>query len=359
MNAQEAEKIVDEIIKQSNTSKEELQMNVNKINNETIGAVRKRPSHVSFKECFSHGWRLQFRKEGTLLQIIEAAGLAITHEFVQVNSEYLIDENRIAKIILLKRKETEILDKVIVDAICSWPTFGQLMDVLYNVGSDCDYHVVVYDENTKREDLQDDCVVGSMLTSLLDYLSGTVSLTAMGIDFEVNESTALTFRCLNKESIGKDNNENKLPDRQALEQAEFWTNYFLPAHRAYGMDLHEYCFEMCGYEEDGSDYISSSADWDDDGMSVTYTFNEDDFTWLFRKKVTDMEEIFEDCSISHGTEQNRRTLKHDISVRDIVNVIPDEEKHHGPVSHSVTICRPIPFRNFIYSLHERSGEFDR
>ena len=204
----------------------------------------------------------------TLQETIKVIGLTNTHDFVRVNSRYLIDDHRVAVILLLKRKGTEILDKVIVDAIAGWASFEQIMDVIYNIGVDCDYRVVLYDENRKdRSDLQSenwhgedwrgDSVIGTMLTSLLDYLSGHVSLSVMGIDFEISESTALTFRCLNIESIIKDNRNSEMPDRQTLEEAEFWTNYFLPAHRAYGMDLHEYCFDTYGYKEDGSEYVSS------------------------------------------------------------------------------------------------------
>lgn len=317
---------------------------------ENINKENKNVNHVSFKECFPNGWREYFQKEDVILKIVEAAGLNRDHDFVKVNSKYFIDENRIAIILLLRRKGTEILDKVIIDTISGYPSFEQIMDVFYNIGSDCDYRVVLYDNNAKNDNYDYHPVIGSMLVSLMDELGNyTISLTVMGIDFNLNETNSINFQCLDVESINKDDKKSKLPERRMFEEAEFWGPYFLPAHRSYG-SCNEYDFGQCGYVEDGADSMSSNANWDNDGMYVIYEINEEDLAWLLTNKTEEMKHIFEGCSIEYSRE-DRLIVKKDISLQDIIRALP-EEKNYLIRKRKITICRPIPFRNFIYSLPE-------
>jgi len=306
-------------------------------------------THVSFKECFPNGWREYFRKEDVILKIIENAGLNHNHDFVKVNSVYLIDDNRIALIILLRRRGTEILDKLIVDVIASYPEFEQIMDVIYNNGNDCDYRMILYDENVKHEDCPYNAVIGSMLISLMDELKNyAISLTVMGIDFNSNEDKTINFQCLDVEAISKDDKKSKLPNRRIFDEAEFWGPYFLPAHRSYG-SCDEYDFGMSGYEEDGADHMSSSADWHDDGMSFSYEIGDEDLNWLLTNKEKEMKQLFEGCSIECSIEERRHTVKKDLSLQNIISALP-EEKNYSITRRLITIHKPIPFRNFTYSL---------
>jgi len=324
----------------------------------TTGTEVKTQTHVSFKECFHDGWREYFRKEDTLLKVLEAASLTSTHEFVQVNSRYLIDNNRIAVILLLKRKDNEILDKVIVDVISGLPTFAQLMDVFYNVGSDCDYSLILYDENNQHvpygaEDYQGDEIYCNMMASLLSELRGKVSLSVMGIDLEMNEANVVNFKCVNLQSISKDGKDSKLPDRIFFEKAQFWGPYFLPLHSTY-VRCDEYNFYCYEYINDRSDYISLVADWDNDGMIADYTFEKDDLIWLLTNKLEEIESMFEGCSINICSKELKVTRKSNISIHDIVNAISKNDGNliSASTEYRLTITRPIPFRNFMYSLDE-------
>lgn len=299
-------------------------MEATEVRNDAANTKVNTNQHLSFKACFPDGWREYFRKEEVLRKVLEAAGLGESHDFVKVNSHYLIDDHRIAIILLMRRKDTEVLDKVIVDVTTSHPRFEQLIDVLYNVGSDCDHHIILYDNNGNCDDLEGPCITRyDRLTSLMDYLDGCAFVAVMGIDLEKSGSNDVSFQCVDIEMNTNryDGNNKCLPDRRDLEEANFWGPYFIPAHRCYGI-AYEYNFGNDGYEEDGCDFISSSASWGDGGMKVTYYFEEDDFKRIITNKISEMEKIFEGCSISHDTEES-----------------------------SITIRRSIPFRNFICSVH--------
>ena len=70
---------------------------------------------------------------------------------MQINSRYLIDDNRVAIIALLRRKNTEVLEKLIIDVIAGNSSFEQFFDVVYSIGSDCDYRMIICDWNSKNE----------------------------------------------------------------------------------------------------------------------------------------------------------------------------------------------------------------
>jgi hypothetical protein len=354
------------------------------INNEPKENV----SHLSFEEYFESDWRKHFQETDAVQSILDASGLSDSLEFVQINSRYLIDDNRVAVIALIKRKNSKLLEKLIIDVIEGDPSFEQLMDVIYNVGADCEYRVVLYDHNVKYKshdvNLKDSdlilkfrCdyyhpVVGSMLTSLMEKLSGHAFLTVIGIDLEVNESNSVTFQYTNIESISKDLQNidvealtrtdfkyPKFPDRSIFERAEFWGPYFLPAHRHY-WSCTEYDFDMSSYEEDCGDNMTSFACWEYDEMYVEYKIAEEDINWLLTNKAEEMKNFFDGWSIEYRMEERRTTVKKDLPLQDIISAVPDEN-NYSIMGRQITIHRPIPFRNFINSLpdqkHELAEEF--
>ena len=328
-------------------------------------------THLSFKQHFGNDWRKYFEEQNTVQKVLNASGLSSSHDFVQINSRYLIDDNRVSVIALIKRKNTEILDKLIIDIISGLPQFEQLMDVLYNVGSDCDYRVVLYDYNAQNYDY--DPVIGDLLTSLMDELRECVFLTVMAIDLEVSKTREITFHCLDIESVIKNDEREELPDRRYFEEAEFWTRYFIPAHRSYSMEFHEYDFGGSGYEEDGGECMSSYARWDDAGMIIKYGIKNGDLKWLLTNEMEEMESFFKGCSIEFSIEEcnvrintmnevngdsierriEERVVKNkkDMSLNDILSELSNENNVSNKEC-SITICRPIPFRNFIYSSPE-------
>lgn len=300
--------------------------------------------HISFEEFFPRGWRDYFRKEEVLLKIIQAAGLAQTHDFVKVNTTYLVDENRIALIVLLKKKGTEILDKLIIDAISGHPQFEQIMDVLYVVGADAGYHIILYDNNTQHHSHHP--IIGYILTSLLEEMLGCTFLTVMGIDLEIGDENVINFQCVDGQAIIKDKDE-KLPERDYLEKLEFWNFYFLPAR--FQDDETDYSSWHGEQHEEAGDWTRSFACWDESGMIINYSIDKEILRPLLTKNnLKEIKTIFEGCTVQREIQESRTMT---VPLCHVLDNWPDDEIHRL-MSEGMTICRPIPFRNFIYSLPE-------
>lgn len=321
----------------------------NEIKKEQIEDFFEKKPHASFKRRFKNDWRDYFLKKDVLLKVLDGVCLTATHEFVTPRSKYLIDDDRLAVTLLLKRKGTEILDKVIIDAISSWPSFEQIMEVLYTLGSDCDYRIVLYDRNFDSDCWGDHSGdIAYMFDSLLDYLQGRVSLSVVGIDLGASDGGELTPRCMKIRSINRNNTQLGLPDRTILEEAELWSSYF-PGIRCQGEHYDEYCFHHGEYVETTANKINSWAIWTDDGMVAEYTMDGEYFKELMSKRLDRLESRFKGCLIDYRIEDQEITVKNRAaSIREAVESTPVERKH-GREKHIITITSPIPFRNFVYS----------
>ena len=321
-------------------NKKDLKME-EKMSEKTIVEEKKNSNktHISFAEYFHDDWREYFKKEEVVLKIIQAAGLTKTHDFVKVNTTYRVDNNRIALIILLRRKGTEILDKLIVDAVSGYPQFEQIMDVLYVIGSDADYHIILYDKNTRHHTHSVD---GTMLTSLMELMIGCVFLTVMGIDLKIGDDNVIDFQCVDGIATMKGDN-GKLPERGYLEKIEFWNSYFIPRRFQHGETDYSSSFPE-DWEED-CDWAVSFAGWDTNGMTITYSIDEEILRPLLTDKTEEIKRIFEGCTIELEEGTTTVPLSH------VLDAWPDDAKYRL-LNGGMTICRPIPFRNFIYSLPE-------
>jgi hypothetical protein len=297
-------------------------MNVTDIKNDAANTeVKTDNRHVSFKECFPDGWREYFRREDVLLKVLEAAGLTSTHDFVQVNSRYLIDNHRIAIILLLRRKGTEILDKVIVDVTSSHPRFEQLMDVFYNIGSDCDYRVIVYDENDQDYMLPGVSMTEYLMAPLRDYLRGRTFLSIIGIDLLIGQIKDVALQFSNIKSITKYGKSFELPDRRIIEVYEFWGGY---------MDDHD-CDDVCPYGF-GEDYswdrdadVESQGRWTDGGMFIEVHIEADDYAWLFTEKLQELKDFYQGCSFEYSSDNSILTIKKEVPFRNFVYLLPRDK----------------------------------
>lgn len=326
-------------------NKKELKMEEKKMSEKNIGMKKENnnKTHISFAECFPNDWREYFGKKEVIMKIIQDAGFEKTHDFVKLITTYLIDGNRLALIVLLRRKGAEILDKLIIDVISGYIEFEQLMDVLYIIGSDADYRIILYDNNA--QDCGRHSITGIMLTSIMKETAGCVSLTVMGVDLEIGDENVVDFQCVDMQAIIKDE-DGKLPGRDSLNKVEFWISYFLPACSQ------DACSNYGSLFSGEDDEIEDRIDWDEDRMIMTRLISKKDLRWLLTNKLEEMKAFFKGCTIDLEIQAWRRTTdkmhKEHVALCDALDKLDDEK--YELVRGIMTICRPIPFRNFIYSL---------
>ena len=273
--------------------------------------------HLSFEEYFQGDWRKHFQEEETVKNIMDASGLSSSHDFVQINTTYLIDDNRIAVIVLIKRKNSlnlVKLEKLIVDVIAGNSSFEQLYDVVYNVGADCDYRMIICDWHSKNKTsglwMTDD-----IMCRLISHFDRHLSLYWICADAlkDIDGTGKIVYTVMG--SVAKSDSSFDLPSRRDLECAELM--FYTWQASGYFSSEHDYPLNFSNCYEDES----SKAEWTDNGIITEVTMSEDEYEWLMAHKP---EEIFNDGSV-HEYYRDIQTLM---------------------------ITEYIPFQNFSYSLPE-------
>ena len=305
MKEQNKENNTVDIITDETTESERSKKIMNKDKNNKL-------SHLPFEEYFESDWRKHFQEEETVQSILDAAGLSDSHDFVQVNSRYLINDNRVAVIALVRRKNSKLLEKLIIDVIAGWPSFEQLRDVVYNIGSDCDYHAILYDQNSKNEH------IGMYLTnplvhSLVRHLDGSLFLYWINVDAYRDVDGALKVNYTIMESAQKSLPPLDRPDRLDFEYAElgcFVLGYYCLSY-GYGDNL-----KLDSY------YVDEDAEtrWTDEGIITEVSMDQDDYTWLFTKRTENIKD--DDYSYVYDEEKGILTITDDLPFQNFKNSLP-------------------------------------
>jgi hypothetical protein len=278
------------------------------LDKETDNNENRKEIHLTLEERFSGNWRKYFQEEDTLIKIMDTAGLNNSHDFVRIHSRYLINDDRVAIIVVIKQKATDILDKMIIDVIAGFPSFEQFIDVIYDVGADCDYHVIICDKNSKNHTSLV-IVTDPLMFQLMDHIDSDVFMSFILADAIKRENDVMEIHYENLKSVKKDPDSLGIPNRRDFESAE----------------LYAYCFNyryMLSWDEADVRFdaswntevpIGSETEWTDDGIVIKMDIDNDDFAWLFTKRS---DEIKNDCYIyDYDTQKSELTIKMNIPFR--------------------------------------------
>jgi len=67
------------------------------------------------------------------------------HVITKIHSTYTIDDDRCAIIVLTKNMVSSKREKILIDVNAGEPTWKQMIDVTFGIGSDCDKIIVLFD----------------------------------------------------------------------------------------------------------------------------------------------------------------------------------------------------------------------
>lgn len=296
------------------TNKKERSTKIMNNNNdsETKGDKKYDLRHLSFEEYFEGDWRKHFQEQDTVLSIMDAAGLSDSHDFVQINSRYLIDENRVAVIALVRRKNARLLEKLIIDVIAGNSSFDQATDVVYNIGSDCDYHMILCDWNSKNK-APGLWMTDNIMKALINHFECHLYLFWISADAlrDVDGTKKVIYTVM--ESATKGPNSSDMPDRRGLEYAE----------------LRFYALEACGYSSSHDEcdlkfdsyYEDAQTEWTEEGIITEVNINNDDYTWLFTERIENIKD--DDYSYVYDEEKGILTITDDLPFQNFKNSLPE------------------------------------
>jgi len=274
--------------------------------------------HLCFEEYFQDDWRKHFQEKETVQSIMDAAGLSSSHDFVQINSRYLIDDNRIAVIALIKRKSDNILEKLIIDAIAGRSSFEQLIDVVYNIGSDCDYRVALFDQNSKNYP-EGIYMAEPVMHELIERIDGHLFLCWINVDATRDEHGILKINYASMESATKHPCPFDAPTRRDFEYAELF-RYTMEVLTSEGFSGEIGPFiRFDGFLDDED----ANIEWEKDKMVLEIEIDQDDFIYLFTKRYDDI--LRDDHSYAYSKEKNLLTITINIPFQNFSNSLPRDK----------------------------------
>ena len=109
---------------------------------------------LEFKECSSEDWKRRFSSKEEIAELLNSIRIDDC-ELKDIMNTYLIDHNRLVVIARVRKKANGRLKKIVIDVKTGEPTFQQMMDLTFNLGSDSDKRVVVFDGSKVTEEIRD------------------------------------------------------------------------------------------------------------------------------------------------------------------------------------------------------------
>jgi hypothetical protein len=131
-----------------------------KIMETTTNLATPETKRMTLKEYLGPKWREYFCMQETIREILSATGIDDQQEFLNIERVYTIDEDRLAVVIKTQMKGTLCWNRMILDVIMGEPTWDQMMDITFSIGSECNPKIIVCDPGYQEPFLLDMKVSG-------------------------------------------------------------------------------------------------------------------------------------------------------------------------------------------------------
>ena len=187
---------------------------------------------VSLKECFTNTWKEYFGKEDTIVSLLGDLGIS-DQVFKEIVTRRSIGDNRCVVIASTTKVEDGHLGKVIIDFKLGEPSWQQMMDVTFKIGSDCEKKIVIFSapEDPEYQDYlkpltayDNRILVGSFARINNDCGFDTWLLRA-SISTDSNKVEP-EYDVIEEPGDHRSTRYSKLPSKRDFEKAEFWVVYY-------------------------------------------------------------------------------------------------------------------------------------
>jgi hypothetical protein len=126
------------------------------------------------QEIVGDNWRECFSDKELIRDILSAVDVKYLH-FKDIAKQYLINDDRLSLILTLE-DEDKHLERAIIDVKTGFPTWGQMMDVIYTTGEGCETRIVVFDGGKNPHDISNTVSIGMGFSALLSNSGVNINL---------------------------------------------------------------------------------------------------------------------------------------------------------------------------------------
>ena len=220
-----------------------------------------------------------------------------------VQSTYLIDNNRYVVIAIVENINRD-LSKVIIDMIIGEPTWSQLMDITFNLGSDCGKKIILY--KGEEVDFGGDPPNSIGSAEAFAYINNQcgVDTYLINVNEELgkNDQQTLVYDIKLKPSDDKNTTYKKHPIKQDFQKSELWfyqcnclcERFPYPLE----IDADGYLNGPWAYHYEG---LVIFPEWDDKGLYMCVNAKtetgKETLKWLVENKEKEIRENYKDREV--------------------------------------------------------------
>ena len=177
---------------------------------------------------------------------------------VEIIESYDCNNDHVGLIAEMQNKNTDEIEKIIIDVVVGYPVTEQIYETVYKKGSNCDKRIIIYTEGLADHDAyggMDDDAIKNLVENLNGY--GTnIFLVKMKYDSVENRFkysvTAKPFKFLHHRI-------SDLPSEEELKIEEFWEFYYMLHAKNFIDPSETFTGPIDGKSENGDVYESDKA----------------------------------------------------------------------------------------------------
>ena len=221
-------------------------------------------SKMSVMNFLCGTWKDYYRSDRTINRIFQSAG--IHHQsFVKVQKTISINDDRYAVIIDTVNRKNQCKDRIIIDVIKGEPTWTQMMDITYGIGSDCNTRVIIYNVAKDRFCYCDWSISDFVLMSNEHGLSTYVLSTNV-------EKDRIKYKVIEGDEVGAEPTRNQFPSKYEMQRTKFMIDY----HAERSSEPRPRHFHFNEWPSDGLIIFGSSSQ-----LNYTYPLWEPEGVFMF------------------------------------------------------------------------------
>ena len=220
-----------------------------------------------------------------------------------IQTTYSIDNNRYVVIAIVENIDRD-LSKVIIDMIIGEPTWSQLMDVTFNLGSDCSKKIILYqgEEVDFGGDPPNSIGTAEAFAYINNQCGVDTYLVNVNEELGKNDQKTLVYDIKLKPYNDKNTTYKKHPIKQDFQKSELWFYQCncLRERIPYPLEIDAdgYLSGPWSYQYEG---LSIFPEWDDKGLKMCVTANtetgKETLKWLVENKEEEIREDYKDRKV--------------------------------------------------------------
>jgi hypothetical protein len=253
-------------------------------------------------------WKEDFYKQDSLTSVIDSTDIE-DYEFHRIEKTYTVNDDRVGAIVQIKQNDRML--RVIIDFRMGFATCDQIMDVKFNIGTDCDYFIIIYEDSRKFEDQMeywDDVLDAQCFLEVLVAYQVKAYLVRANNALVDKGPIGYQYHCTSSGGIySSDSFSKKLPSKRRFQHAEFMTYHF-------GIDSHynthvmfrpaEWCFGSETNLQMGGICINKELDlfsnWTDRGFFMNAVPESEEgirmLEWIWENKREQLRKEYNDST---------------------------------------------------------------